>query len=172
MRYSSIWVGFLLQNQRRAPRELSGYLSYISTLQLFPSRLGHGSLVDAPPQEDRVVKSLGVWVFDEPVVHYIILSADLLSGDQGRGCPSLSEWHSFPSDDPESAFLCHWLWLSPSNPPCTKGVIEDGTVGTLGYYLPVSLLSAVLMAIVRNGLSFTLGPCILTEKWIGDQILL
>ena len=48
----------------------------------------------------------------------------------------------------------------------------DGqVVGKLGYYIPVSLCSAVLIA-VGHGLLSTLAPGTSTGKWIGFQILL
>jgi len=43
-------------------------------------------------------------------------------------------------------------------------------VGKLGYYLPWSVASAVIVSIVA-GLMFTLKPDTSTAKWIGYQIL-
>jgi hypothetical protein len=56
-------------------------------------------------------------------------------------------------------------------PPGIVGIADDWTVGKLGYYLPFSLFSAVLLAI-SNGLLSTLSPGTSTGKWIGYQILL
>ncbi len=51
------------------------------------------------------------------------------------------------------------------------GVTDNQTVGKLGYYLPFSIFSAVLIAI-SNGLLSTFTPGTSTGKWIGYQILL
>lgn len=50
-------------------------------------------------------------------------------------------------------------------------VADDRTVGKLGYYLPFSLISAVLIAI-GNGLISTFTPDTSAGKWIGYQIIL
>lgn len=47
---------------------------------------------------------------------------------------------------------------------------DNEIVGKLGYYLPVSLAGAVLIAI-GNGLLSTFDPNTSTGKWIGYQIL-
>lgn len=54
--------------------------------------------------------------------------------------------------------------MNPSNEA------DDEIVGKLGYYLPVSLVGAVLIAI-GNGLLSTFDPNTSTGKWIGYQIL-
>jgi len=54
-----------------------------------------------------VVELLGVWFLDEPAVHNIILSTDLLPGGQGR--VSDAQWYLSPSEYLESAFPCYWL---------------------------------------------------------------
>ena len=54
-----------------------------------------------------MVELLSVWFLDEPDVHYIVLSADLFPG--GQGCYSDSQRCLSTSDDPGSAFFCHWL---------------------------------------------------------------
>ncbi len=56
-------------------------------------------------------------------------------------------------------------------PPGIVGIADDWTVGKLGYYLPFSLFSAVLLAISNRFLS-TLSPGASTGNWIGYQILL
>ena len=57
---------------------------------------------------------------------------------------------------------------------CRSGVLafaDDQVVGKLGYYLPVSVFSAMLIA-TGCGLLSTLAPDTSTGKWIGLQILL
>ena len=49
-------------------------------------------------------------------------------------------------------------------------ISDTQIVGKLGYYLPVSLIGAVLIAI-GNGLLSTFDPHTSTGKWIGYQIL-
>lgn len=57
---------------------------------------------------------------------------------------------------------------------CRSGVLgstDDQVVGKLGYYLPVSVFSAILIA-TGSGLLSTLAPGTSTGRWIGLQILL
>ena len=57
---------------------------------------------------------------------------------------------------------------------CRSGVLgsaDDEVVGKLGYYLPVSVFSAMLIA-TGSGLLSTLAPGTSTGRWIGLQILL
>ena len=51
------------------------------------------------------------------------------------------------------------------------GSADDQVVGRLGYYLPVSVFSAMLIA-TGSGLLSTLAPGTSTGRWIGLQILL
>ena len=52
-----------------------------------------------------------------------------------------------------------------------RGFADNQVVGKLGYYLPVSVFSAMLIA-TGCGLLSTLAPGTPTGRWIGLQILL
>ena len=119
-----------------------------------------------------MVELLGVWFLDESDLLYIILSADLLSGGQRRVSPTLSGVYLVPS-------ILSQLFLAIGAggmgkyvyPPGIMGVTDDQIVGRLGYYLPFSHFSVVLIAI-SNGLLSKFAPGTSTGKWIGYQTLL
>ncbi len=78
--------------------------------------------------------------------------------------PTLSGVYLLPSILSQLSFAIGSGILGKNNcPPGIVGIADDWTVGKLGYYLPFSLFSAVLLAI-SNRLLSTLSPGASTGK--------